>query len=122
MDDILKESILDSIRKLLGPEDDYTHFDSDIAIHINSAINRLYQLGLDTAKGFRVNSSDQTWDELFGSNDDVIDMAKSWIYLQVKMKFDPPTSSIAADAFKSEIDKLEWCINVWIESNRKEFE
>lgn len=122
MDDILKESILDSIRKLLGPEEDYTYFDSDIVVHINSAINRLYQLGVDSAKRFRVDSSDQTWVDLFGSDLDIIDMAKSWMYLQVKMKFDPPTSSIAADAFKAEIDKLEWCINVWVESNRKEMD
>lgn len=50
MSQINEESILKSIRKLIGPEDDYTHFDPDIVIHINSAINRLYQLGLDSAK------------------------------------------------------------------------
>lgn len=120
MSQINEESILKSIRKLIGPEDDYTHFDPDITIHINAAINRLFQLGLDGAKGFRVTSEDETWGDLFGSDDEVIDMAKTFIYYKVKMGFDPPTSSIAAEAFKSEIDKQEWLINVWLESNVNE--
>lgn len=118
--EILQDSILSSIRKLLGPTEDYTYFDPDIAIHINSAINRLYQLGLDSAYDFRIEDGSETWDDLFDQNDSVIDMVKSWIYMQVKMKFDPPTSSIAAEALNKEIDKLEWCINVWIESNKEE--
>jgi ferritin-like protein len=117
---IINESILGSIRKLLGPEDDYTHFDSDIVIHINSAINRLYQLGVESAKNFRVTSVDETWSDLFGSEESVIDMCKTLIYYKVKMGFDPPTNSIAADAFKSEIDKQEWLISVWVESNTED--
>ena len=118
MSQINEESILKSIRKLVGPEDDYTHFDPDITIHINAAINRLFQLGFEEAKGFRVTSEDETWGDLFGSDEEVIDMVKTFIYYKVKMGFDPPTSSIAADAIKSEIDKQEWLINVWMESNR----
>lgn len=117
MSNIGEESILKSIRKLIGPEDDYTHFDPDITIHINSAINRLYQLGVESAKNFRVTSEDETWGELFGSDDEVIDMCKTLIYYKVKMGFDPPTSSIASEAFKTEIDKQEWLISVWVESN-----
>lgn len=120
MSALSEDSILKSIRKLIGPEDDYTHFDPDIVIHINSAINRLFQLGVDTAKGFRVTSDKDTWDDLFGNDDDVINMCKTFIYYKVKMGFDPPTSSIAAEAFKSEIDKQEWLINVWVESNKEE--
>lgn len=120
MSQINEESILKSIRKLVGPEDDYTHFDPDIVIHINSAINRLFQLGVESAKGFRVTSEDETWGDLFGSDDDIIDMCKTFIYYKVKMGFDPPTSSIAAEAIKSEIDKQEWLINVWVESNKEE--
>lgn len=117
MSNIGEESILKSIRKLIGPEDDYTHFDPDITIHINSAINRLYQLGVESAKNFRVTSEDETWGELFGSDDEVIDMCKTLIYYKVKMGFDPPTSSIASEAFRTEIDKQEWLISVWVESN-----
>lgn len=120
MSQINEESILKSIRKLIGPEDDYTHFDPDITIHINAAINRLYQLGLDSAKGFRVTSEVETWEDLFGSDEEVIDMCKTFIYYKVKMGFDPPSSSIAVDAINKEIDKQEWLINVWIESNREE--
>jgi len=120
MSTINEESILKSIRKLIGPEDDYTHFDPDIVIHINAAINRLFQLGVTGAKGFRVTSDAETWGDLFGSDEEVIDMCKTFIYYKVKMGFDPPTSSIAAEAYKSEIDKLEWLINVWVESNTKE--
>ena len=117
MSNIGEESILKSIRKLIGPEDDYTHFDPDITIHINSAINRLYQLGVESAKNFRVTSEDETWGDLFGGNDEVIDMCKTLIYYKVKMGFDPPTSSIASEAFRTEIDKQEWLISVWVESN-----
>ena len=120
MSEINEESILKSIRKLIGPEDDYTHFDPDIVIHINSAINRLFQLGVDSAKGFRVTSDSETWGDLFGSDDYVIDMCKTFIYYKVKMGFDPPTSSRASEAFKSEIDKQEWLISVWVESNKEE--
>ena len=120
MSEINEESILKSIRKLIGPEDDYTHFDPDIVIHINSAINRLFQLGVTSAKGFRVTSEDETWGDLFGGDEEVIDMCKTFIYYKVKMGFDPPTSSIAAEAINSEIDKQEWLINVWVESNKEE--
>ena len=120
MSAINEESILKSIRKLIGPEDDYTHFDPDIVMHINSSINRLFQLGVESAKGFRVTSEDETWGDLFGSDENIIDMCKTLIYYKVKMGFDPPTSSIAAEAFKSEIDKQEWLINVWVESNKEE--
>ncbi len=119
MSQINEESILKSIRKLIGPEDDYTHFDPDIVIHINSAINRLYQLGLDSAKDFMVTSEAETWADLFGSDEKVLNMCKPFIYFKVKMSFDPPTSSIAAEAIKAEIDKLEWLINIWLESNRE---
>lgn len=117
MSNIGEESILKSIRKLIGPEGDYTHFDPDITVHINSAINRLYQLGVESAKNFRVTSEDETWGDLFGGDDEVIDMCKTLIYYKVKMGFDPPTSSIASEAFRTEIDKQEWLISVWVESN-----
>ena len=117
MSTINEESILKSIRKLIGPEEDYTHFDPDIAMHINSAINRLFQLGVEAAGGFRVTSVEDTWGDLFGSDADVIDMCKTFVYYKVKMGFDSPTSSIAADAIKGEIEKLEWLISVWVESN-----
>ena len=116
---INEESILKSIRKLIGPEDDYTHFDPDLVIHINAAINRLYQLGIESAAGFRVTSVEDTWADLFGSDADVIDMCKTFVYYKVKMGFDPPSSSIAANAIEKEIDKQEWLIQVWAESNQE---
>ena len=117
MSNIGEESILNSVKKDLGITAEYTHFDPDITIHINSAINRLYQLGVESAKNFRVTSEDETWGDLFGSDDEVIDMCKTLIYYKVKMGFDPPTSSIASEAFRTEIDKQEWLISVWVESN-----
>ena len=115
---VINDSILGSIRKLLGPEDDYTHFDPDIAIHINSAINRLYQLGLESAQGFRIEDGSETWEDLVGDDSDAMDMCKTLIYYKTKMGFDPPTSSIASEAIKSEIDKQEWLISVWVDKLR----
>ena len=122
MSTINEESIIKSIRKLIGPEDDYTHFDPDIAIHINAAINRLYQLGIESAKSFQVTDVSDTWDDLFGDTeglDEIANTCKTFIYYKVKMGFDPPSSSIASNAIDKEIDKQEWLITVWADSHKE---
>lgn len=108
------ESILDSIKKMLGVPEGYEAFDDQIIIHINSAFAVLNQLGVGNDDNkFMITGSDETWDDYISQDDDLnIEEVRSYVYLKVKMIFDPPTSSVAADAFKNQIAEFEWRLNV----------
>jgi len=107
----MKDSILTSIKKLLGMTEDYISFDTDIIIHINSVFTTLKQLGVGPAKGFRITGKEETWDK-FVSNDEFLDSVKTYIYLKVKLVFDPPLNSKVTESFQQEIKELEWRLNV----------
>lgn len=113
-DSIEIESILDSIKKLLGIADDMTRFDADICMHINTAFSRLYQLGVG-AEPFYVTNSDAKWSDFTG-DDNRIEAAKSYIFVRVKMLFDPPTSSSVLEAYKITISEMEWRLEVTAET------
>lgn len=105
------DSILISIKKMLGLEQDFTSFDTDIIININSALMVLNQLGVGPNTGFMITSSTETWDRfLFGRTD--LESIKTFIYLKVRLVFDPPTNSFLVDAIKNQIEELSWRINV----------
>lgn len=106
------ESILDSIKKMLGAPEEYNAFDEQIKIHINSVFSILDQLGVGNGK-FVITGSDETWDDFILADDDLsIEEVKSYVYLKVKMIFDPPTSGTVAEAFKNQISEFEWRLNV----------
>lgn len=107
-------SILTSIKKLLGITSEYTHFDADIIMHINSVFSILRQLGVGPVNGFSITDSSATWDQFLGNATD-IEMVKTYMYLKVKMMFDPPLGSVAADAIKAQISELEWRLNVEVD-------
>ena len=109
------ESILTSIKKLLGIAEDYTAFDTDIMIHINSVFMILTQLGVGPANGFRITGAYETWEE-FVSDGIVADAVKTYVYLKVRLLFDPPTSSAVMDAINRSISEYEWRLNVAAES------
>lgn len=110
-------SILLSIKKMLGIEQDYTHFDSDIIMHINTVLGILTQLGVGPSAGYSITDETNTWDEFIdGSN---LEMIRSYIYLKVKLIFDPPMSSISADAIKNNISELEWRINATVDPGKE---
>lgn len=109
--DILSESILETIRNMLGPESDYDHFDPEIVPHINAAFNRLKQLKVGPSTGFYITGTDETWSDFFGS-EMAIPMVVSYVFFKVKMSFDPPTSSIASESYNKMIAEYEWCMNV----------
>jgi len=104
-------SILDTTKKLLGLEYDYTRFDPDIIIHINSTFARLAQLGVGPKDGFEIEDSTKVWSDYLGGNK-LLNQVKSYMYLSVRMLFDPPTTSFDLTAKKEQIDKAEWLINV----------
>lgn len=109
------DSILTSIKKLLGIAEDYTHFDSDIIMHINSVFNDLSSLGVTSANGFAISDGTATWDQLL-PDDKHLEVIKSYIYLRVRLLFDPPSNSSHLQAITNQIEKYEWLINVWSET------
>ena len=115
MDKKDNNSILTSIKKLLGITKEYTNFDSDIMMHINSVFMILNQLGVGPAEGFRIEDSKATWDD-FIDEESNLDAVKSYIHLKVKLLFDPPINSSVMESMKQTINELEWRINVKAES------
>lgn len=105
------ESILISIKKLLGLEADYTVFDTDITMHINSVFMILNQLGVGPEKCFKIEDDLAVWTD-FTEDSEEIEAVKSYIYHKVKMLFDPPASSSVIEANKQIINELEWRLNV----------
>ena len=112
------DSILVSIKKLLGIAADYTHFDPDIIMHINSAFSVLTQLGVGPPEGFRIDDDAKTWND-FISDTIRLDAVKSYVYLKVSLMFDPPTSSAILSARERQISELEWRLNVAAEQESK---
>ena len=108
------ESILTSIKKLLGIAEDYEHFDTDLIIHINSVFSILTQLGVGPSEGFFITDKYAVWDDFLAENTK-IELAKTYVYLKVKMIFDPPQSSAVIDAMNRTIGELEWRINVSVD-------
>jgi len=105
----MDESILNNIKKLLGIEPEDTHFDIDVIIHINTALMRLNQLGV--GNGLTISDKETTWAQLIGTRTDLVS-SKTYVYLKVRLVFDPPANSFLVEAMKNQITELEWCINV----------
>lgn len=108
-------SILKTIRKMVGGiEADQTHFDSDLIVHINSVFSVLTQLGLGPSKGFLISDDTATWDQ-FIEDAENIELVKSYVYLRVKLLFDPPSSSAVLEAIERSISEFEFRLNVLAE-------
>lgn len=107
----MTESILTSTKKVLGLAADYTEFDSDIIMHINSVFATLHQLGIGPINGFAIEDTEATWDA-FLLGDNRFNSVKTYVYLKVRLIFDPPTSSFAIAAMEKQISELEWRLNV----------
>ena len=108
------DSILTSIKKLLGIEEEYTQFDSDIIMHINTVFLNLTQLGVGPAEGFLIEDDSATWDD-FISDSNQLQAVKTYVYLKVKLMFDPPLSSSVTESINRIISELEWRLNVAVD-------
>ena len=113
------DSILTSIKKLLGIEENYTHFDTDITIHINSVFLDLNQIGVGPKEGYSIEDKQDLWDD-FIPNSPKLEAVKSFMYLKVKLLFDPPQSSALIESMNRQIDKLEWRLNVEVDPGEEE--
>lgn len=108
------DSILTSIKKLLGIEEDYTHFDPDIIMCINTVLAVLTQLGVGPAEGFSIEDETAVWSD-FIPDMSQYEAVKTYIHLRVKLLFDPPSSTVIA-AMERQISELEWRLNVTAEN------
>ena len=107
----MNDSILTSIKKLLGITGDYTHFDSDIIMHINSVFFVLHQLGVGPEDGYSITGDEETWGDYFTESVS-LEAVKSYMHLKVKLLFDPPASSAVLEAYNAQIKEFEWRLNV----------
>jgi hypothetical protein len=108
------ESILTSIKKLLGIEESYEHFDPDIIVYINSVFMSLNQLNVGPVGVFSIKDKSTNWVDFIGDRGD-LEAVKSYIYLKVRLVFDPPQSSNLVDSIKELIKELEWRLNIQVE-------
>ena len=105
------DSILTSIKKMLGIEAAYTQFDADIIMHINSVLSVLTQLGIGPATGYYISGDAETWSDYL-KDDPRIGLVKSFMYLKVRLLFDPPSGSAAIDSLNRIASEFEWRIQV----------
>ena len=106
----MEENILDSIKKLLGIPEDYTAFDQDIMIHINSVFMILSELGVGPSNGYSLKDGTEKWGD-FISDDENLEGIKTYVYMKVKTIFDPPLNSAVLASMKELISEFEWRIN-----------
>lgn len=111
----MDESILTSIKKLLGITEEYTNFDPDLIMHINSVLMILNQLGIGPEEGFRIENDSAEWSDFIGESKN-LEAVKSYVHLKVKLLFDPPLSSAVIEATKQTISELEWRLVLQAES------
>ena len=111
----MEESILTSVKKMLGITKEYDAFDMDIVMHINSVFMILYQRGVGTSDAFRITDDSAKWNA-FIQEGSKLESVKSYVYLKVKLLFDPPTNSAVAEANNRMISDLEWRLNFEVES------
>lgn len=104
------DSILTSIKKLLGIAEEYEHFDNDLIIHINSVFSILTQLGVGPVDGFSIKDSNAVWSD-FIPEKSRLEEIKSYMYLKTRLIFDPPSGSAVIESINRMISELEWRIN-----------
>ena len=107
----MNRSILSSIKKLLGLEESYTHFDAEITMHINSVFLNLYQMGVGSLTCFSIVDKTPTWEDFFGTETPV-EAVIQFVYFKVRLAFDPPTSSFVMESIQRQIAELEFRLGV----------
>ena len=109
------DSILTSVKKIIGISEEDESFDTDLIMHINSVLMILNQLGVGPEDGFSITDKSAVWTDVIGNNK-LIEATKTFVGLKVRLIFDPPTSSAVLDSINKTISELEWRINVMVEN------
>lgn len=118
----MSDSILVSTKKILGLSPDYTAFDLDIITHINTAFLSLNQMGIGPSNGFMITDANAEWSDFIG--DDLnLNSVKTYLYLKVRLVFDPPNNTFLINALQEQIKELEWRLSThreglsWFDAN-----
>lgn len=112
----VKNSILNSVKKLLGIQPEYAEFDMDVLMNINAAISTLRQLGVGPQdRLFVVEDETQTYDDYLGTGNDEIPQVKMYLYYKCRLGFDPPQSSTVLSSIKEMIEEAEWRLNAQVD-------
>jgi len=110
----MENSILTSVKKMLGMAEDYTAFDDDILIHINSVFSTLMQLGIGPIDGFTIEDDTVEWDDYVtaGVPANELNSVRTYVFLKLRLIFDPPQSSYFIASMERQIAEFEWRLNV----------
>lgn len=115
MHNIDMDSILTSTKFLAGLHEGYEDYDPAIIIFINSTFSFLCQLGVGPEKGFKISDSSDKWSSYLPEGDNRLEMVREYMYLKIKVIFDPPTISSVLTAFENRIKELEFRIPVGVD-------
>ena len=111
------DSILTTVKKLLGIDEEDVSFDTDIIVSINTAIPSLSQMGIGPPNGFIVISKDQKWTDYIRDTTINLEGVKTYLYLKTKLIFDPPTNSTVIQSIENNLKELEWRMMLAVETN-----
>lgn len=112
------ESILTSVKKMLGIVEEYEHFDADIIMHINSVFSILGQIGGNLPATFSIQDKTTVWSDYI--TDGRLELIRSYMYMKVRLLFDPPSSSSAMGAMENLISEFEWRINIYADESKED--
>lgn len=105
-------SILNDIKKLMGIDESYDCYDTDLIIFINSALAEVVQLGYSSNMNAKITGSSETWNSIFTDITNQLELVKEFVYLKTKIVFDPPQSSAVLSAYNDRIKELQWRLNI----------
>lgn len=114
----MEESILNSLKRMIGIDPEDSAFDSDLIIHINTIFITLFQLGIGPNEVFRIEDANPVWSDFIQNGNDLMG-CKTYMGLKLRMVFDPPTSSAVSEAFKSAIAEQEFRLMSQMETFRQ---
>ena len=103
----MEESILKTIKQLIGCPDDFEQFDLDLIVHINLAFATLTHIGVGPKEGYRITGADNAWSE-FEDDAQKLSLIKDYVYIKTRLLFDPPISGSLMDSLKEQLKEMEW--------------
>lgn len=112
---VITDSILLTVKKMLGIAEEYAAFDIDLITNINSVFLTLNQLGVGPEEPYRIEGSEETWTDFLQNQRSKMAGVETYVYLKTRLLFDPPTNSFLVDAIQKQCDELEWRLNAQAE-------
>lgn len=115
----MEDSILTTIKQMLGILMEDTAFDAELISHINSAISDLTHVAVGADEGFAITGYNEVWTDLTDSVP-MIGQAKKYIHATVRLLFDPPTNSFLCDALTKTKEESYWRIYMLADDRKEE--